>query len=227
MEYEYLPEDSQALRSHVGDGQDLWGADWGASDLEPVRSRLKKFHMANESQRCVYCRQQIIDQHAIHWNIDHIVPKSVVPDYSYFPKNLALCCWGCNQAKGKADPRTRQAVKHASYPSEARHYEAYHPYFDEWEDHFYMDEDSLVIIPRKGSAKAKKTIEMCRLKRLAEIKAQLAMDAKESRAIDTMRELMGKGNQSLILKFIAALDDFSGSKAEFSQLVREMQITGS
>ncbi|QDG87528.1 HNH endonuclease [Pseudarthrobacter sp. NIBRBAC000502770] len=178
--------------------------------------------MTEESQRCVYCREEILDKHGMHWNIDHVVPKSVAPEFTFFPLNLALCCWGCNQAKGTSDPRTKRALKKPIYPSVSQDYRAYHPYFDEWDEHLYKDAESKLVIPRPGSTKGATIIEICNLQRLAARKAELIMNAKESRSIERVRELMKTGDVKTIEGFIQALESFSGSTDEFAALARQI-----
>lgn len=222
VSYVYLPDDVQALQKNVGDGQNICGADWSAPTLEPVRKRLKKHHMAAERQRCVYCHEEILDEHGMHWNIDHVVPKSLAPEFTYFPENLALCCWGCNQAKGKIDPRMKGALRKSSYPSKSQNYLAFHPYFDEWGEHLYKDAETKLFVPRNDSKKGASLIETCNLQRLATRKAQLAMEAKESRSIEKVRELVAAGGGKLVEDVIQALDDFTGSKDEFADLARQI-----
>lgn len=219
--YEYGREDLEKLHV-VGVGQEPWEAAWDEPSLASLRRAVKQHHMDHEMQRCVYCREEIRDEHAMHWNIDHIVPKSIAPNYTYFSKNLALCCWGCNQAKGAHDPRTGRAAKKGQYPSESGDYKAFHPYFDEWDAHFYKDAGSLLIIPRDSSKKAEVTIEVCQLIRIAARQAKLKMEFKTARSIERLSKLVTDENREMFAEIISALNDFSGTKDDFSALLRDM-----
>ncbi len=72
-------------------------------NLEPSKSRIRKFKLAEETTgRCIYCNEYIDSPNNIlrnrNFEVEHIIPRSVLFDDSF--SNKVCACRKCNQDKG-------------------------------------------------------------------------------------------------------------------------------
>lgn len=139
----------------------LTSATWGDDRLADLRSRAKKHYIAEQDNRCCYCAEQWLTEHGRVWDLEHVVPKAVHPDFMFEPRNLAVACPDCNLAKWDNETLTDPRV--TSYPSSAASFVVVHPHFDRWEDH--IDKSGLVFRP--SSEKGIWTVKHCKLGRFA------------------------------------------------------------
>jgi uncharacterized protein (TIGR02646 family) len=58
---------------------------------------IKETLIKETSSKCAYCESKIT--HIDHGDIEHIIPKSVHPDKTFYWDNLTISCKKCNQNK--------------------------------------------------------------------------------------------------------------------------------
>lgn len=63
---------------------------------------VKAALVAETHGKCAYCESKL--QHIHHGDVEHIVPKSLVPEKRFEWENLTLACEICNQNKSDKDP---------------------------------------------------------------------------------------------------------------------------
>lgn len=101
---------------------------------------------------CEYCYTQL-GYSPDPFNVEHIWPRSKGGPAS--AENLALACFGCNNAKGTAttaiDPLTQTLVP------------LYHPRQQRWEDHFRWNSDCTELVGISAIGRA--TIALMKLNR--------------------------------------------------------------
>ena len=156
-------EESASIRVVMSAGG---AAAWEDKNLEVLRRRLKKARVAEQNRHCCFCRQTIPTDHGLSWTLDHVLPRSLYPQFCYELENLAACCHDCNGRKGSHDTLARgERRPPVRLPKRSRAYTIVHPRFDRWEDHIMLVADYLYV-PR--SAKGTETIGVCGLYRYAE-----------------------------------------------------------
>lgn len=78
--------------------------------------------------------------------IDHFLPKSLFPQFTYTPENLVLSCQICNsQFKRSNNFCTIPAAKVKQKYPDASYFSIVHPILDDPECHFELEDNSLVM----------------------------------------------------------------------------------
>jgi uncharacterized protein (TIGR02646 family) len=162
--YTLTDEEKAIVSSHFADY-----TDWDKSNFDSLKENLRN-HLRNEQHnKCCYCNNELgFDIKNV--DIEHIIPKSHMPEFTFSGKNLALSCPACNTIKShKTVFIKNRTIK--KYPINSKNIKIIHPHYDEYEHHIEILDGSIyVALSGKGS----ETITMCELYRLriAEEKAK-------------------------------------------------------
>ena len=81
------------------------------TDIERTRYRhpdIKSALIAETAEKCAYCESKLLHVH--HGDVEHIIPKSLVPEKTVEWNNLTLACEICNQNKSNLDPRAEHII---------------------------------------------------------------------------------------------------------------------
>lgn len=133
--------------------------DWKEGKLEDFKHRVRKFYAKAQNYKCAYCRMDV-SLSTSYFEIEHIVPKSIHPEWMYEPLNLCVVCSICNSVKN--DKEVLLEPKNTELPTKSADYLIVHPHMDNYFDHIDIV-DGLVY---KGlTPKGVKTIEICKLTR--------------------------------------------------------------
>ncbi len=111
-----------------GDGGELSGSEFKAA----FRTHLLKI----QNNRCCYCGRWLVST-AYARHIDHILPKSVYPQFSLDYWNLAVACVECNSLK-KKDVWGCVARDRRKYPGPQAFGDIFHPRFHRYDAHLRM-----------------------------------------------------------------------------------------
>lgn len=134
--------------------------DWEHSALKSFKERVRSHYRKQQNQKCVYCRMDV-SKATSYFNIEHIVPKSVHPEWLYEPLNLCVACTNCNSSKNNQEVLSDKNTK--SLPTESSGYLIIHPHIDRYFEHIEIVDGLLY----KGlTSKGVKTIELCNLTRI-------------------------------------------------------------
>ncbi|CAM3328838.1 HNH endonuclease [Polaromonas hydrogenivorans] len=131
-----------------------------------VRNTIRKHYLKEQSYCCAYCKIEKKETHGLTWDIEHILPKSLFPEYLFEPENLAIACKECNNPKDATNVLTNQSKKPIKYPSRSNDYSIVHPHFDKHHEHF-----EIIVIGKKriyrilNEHKASQTYIACNLSR--------------------------------------------------------------
>lgn len=115
--------------------------DWGAPELEVVRSYVRNHYRTEQNGFCAYCKGVVSIQSANNCHVEHIAPKSKYQNFMFEPKNLCVVCADCNEIKrelevANEEPDTLQKGKGKKrYPRTSSAFKIVHPHFDVWEQH--------------------------------------------------------------------------------------------
>ncbi|WP_044101598.1 HNH endonuclease [Acinetobacter pittii] len=145
------------------------------NNVKTFRSLIRNHYLLNQKLTCFYCRQYIFSTNGLHWQVEHILPKSLFPQFLFEPKNLIVICPRCNGEKGDQNPHVKgnQGRSQKSYPSKSGRFTIVHPLYDAYQDHItripaqhcdYPDHYFLQARTTKGKA----TVRMCYLDRFTQ-----------------------------------------------------------
>lgn len=142
--------------------------DWTNKCLKGFKQRYKDDMRHPQYNRCAYCRTKLNIGNSV-FDIEHIEPRSLHPEWMFLTENLCLSCKRCNTAKGNTEILANPA--NAIYPTTSNGFLMVNPYLDDYFDHIEFIGGFLYHgITPKGIF----TIETCNLSRyeLAESRAE-------------------------------------------------------
>lgn len=163
---------------------------WSEDQAKATRDAIKDHYIAEQGYRCCYCRQKVLSKNKGDWQGDHVIARDTHAQFMFEPRNLAICCRGCNGAK--SNKNVLKNAKRKTFPVNSTDYLIVHPHFDEYDDHIRWF--GQVCAPRK-STKGAKTIEICGLMRFAADFAGLDTDVNDRRFDDLVGKLMTTTNK--------------------------------
>lgn len=135
---------------------------WSHEATASLKSSIKSFCISTQGSRCCYCDRHLGTENHRVWDIDHIVPRSTHPHFTFEPRNLAASCVDCNLAKRDTPVLVNKRRK--TYPKKSDAFHILHPYFDKYTDHILRD--GYIYVGK--TVKGKKTIYTCDLLRFAQ-----------------------------------------------------------
>ena len=139
---------------------------WSDPAVSTFKAAAKTHYLAEQAQTCCYCRKVFPSNNMRIWDLDHILARSVFPEFMFEPRNLAISCVDCNGAKSDKDTSRQSTYRY--FPKRSASYLIVHPHFDEFDDHISVFA-GYIYTPRAGSAKGKETISRCNLTRFADV----------------------------------------------------------
>lgn len=128
----------------------------GEKPSETIKQRyrhkdIKNALLAETAGKCAYCESKI--RHIAHGDIEHIIPKSKVPEKAYDWDNLTIACDMCNENKGD----------YFNADSAQTHEDLVDPYIDDPKEHFLFLRE--ILHPRPDSMRGYKTNYIIKLSR--------------------------------------------------------------
>lgn len=188
------------LRSKIGNVRDAeahWKRNYGK--YQTFKARITSSMKVAQSNRCAYCGTRL---HEKRPHRDHIAPKSPHFQWTFWPLNLVLACYCCNtDCKGERD-----TVSVLAQTYRRTTFTIVHPFLDDPSDHieFELDDMSILVRAKNGSAKGVTTIELFNLMTPERAKER----AKDFLLDDDVEHLQGL-NRSL---FINAIEEMSNHR---------------
>jgi hypothetical protein len=155
--YSFNPGDREILLQVSLNG--LTADVWEDKRLKPVKKRAKDHYIAQQYYRCCYCQVQIPSMNNRLWDMEHVVPKSLHPGFLFEPRNLAVSCPDCNNAK--ANKETLVDPNSVDYPASAEFFMLVHPHLDQWDSHIRKNGDVFKPLTERGTW----TVKECNLGR--------------------------------------------------------------
>lgn len=165
---------------------------WRDDDLMALRSYVRAHYRAAQLGKCAYCRQPVSLQAAANCHVEHIVPKSLYPEFIFEPKNLCVVCADCGEVKRdqetkREEPNTLSGGKRRKrYPTSAAAFLVVHPHFDDYDEHIEIVRGMYIDRSDKGHF----TIGICRLNRKTRAYGWLAPFIDEEEVQDAARRLL-------------------------------------
>lgn len=163
---------------------------WSDDQTKATRDAIKDHYIAEQDCCCCYCRKQVLSRNKGDWQGDHVIARDTHAQFMFEPRNLAICCRGCNGEK--SNKNVLKNAKRKTFPKNSADYIIVHPHFDSYDDHIRWF--GQVCAPR-NSTKGAKTIEVCGLMRFAAEFAGLDTDMNDRRFDDLVGKLMTTTNR--------------------------------
>lgn len=198
----------------------IWN-DLENTNINSFRKDIRNHYLDEQNLTCFYCKQYIFSKNGLHWQVEHILPKSLFPQFLLEPINLIVICPTCNSEKGDQNPLNgNNACNKIKYPSKGSRFKIIHPFYDNYEEHIdkipanhcdYPDHYFLRALTKKG----KNTVKTCDLNRFyQEFTGYKDMKGKQIESTDKFIEDSGisklskKEQRELVQKIINSWDDF-------------------
>jgi uncharacterized protein (TIGR02646 family) len=167
--------------------------DWLKDSLADVRKTAKDDLLRRQKYRCAYCRREIADEIG-RIELDHVVPKSELPQFTYHRLNLVATCKRCNHRKREHNPLRRKAKNRVNYPLAESAYIWVHPYVHKYSKHIRFDGNGFYHAV-KGSPLGLAVITQCALS------SMYLVVANRKRAIMTATESFEEAVLKMLLEF--------------------------
>lgn len=187
---------------------------WDNKCLDGFKGRFRSYMLLQQNYRCVYCRLEL-HPNEVTPEIEHIVPKSLKPNWMYEPFNLCLSCKLCNTIKGhKKETLVNEKVEDIPYDSGS--YKMIHPYLDKYSENIELVGN---VLYRGVTDKGRYTIRLCELNRyrLAAVRAMEQIKSEVSSERKTLLLLAEHGNDALVDNMNALLEEIRNRINVFKQ----------
>ncbi|WP_421184424.1 HNH endonuclease [Aeromonas enteropelogenes] len=131
--YAYTIENKTAIKNIVSEGRGNTSLKiWEHDVLKKTRADIKT-HIINEREngkKCAYCLKSFNNEHNMNIDIEHILPKSKYPKYTFTLKNLAVACKRCNLQIKRDDTSFLTTSFNPRKPFKSEFYKLTHPVID-------------------------------------------------------------------------------------------------
>lgn len=136
--------------------------DWDKNVFDSIKASIVDDLRPKQENKCCYCRTELgFDIKAV--DIEHVIPKSQYPQFTFYTKNLALSCPGCNTSKGKKNVLGKPIKR---YPRSGNNLIIIHPHFDDYFSNIAIHDGAIYEgLNDKGC----ETIKQCKIYRLKEV----------------------------------------------------------
>ncbi len=191
---------SAALVATYDGGPVKDAARWNDTDVDPTRKEIKQHYIAEQRHLCCYCGLPDPAVHGLDWDVEHITPRKLHPEFMFTPENLAVACRECNGHKGSKETLLDPSA--SAYPLTADAFLIVHPHFDDWAEHILRDHLAYAAFTPRGEW----TIKECNLNRFAGRSIGLIYPISDTRYEEPVRRLLDGG---MTLQEIVA--DLSGA----------------
>jgi len=98
-----------------------------------LKKLLRERLMSRQEPRCCYCNRWLLNT-AYASPIEHVLPRSVYPQFAVSARNLAIACYDCNDLK-KKDDWGKYVRSHKQYPGADTTTHFFHPRYHSFDDH--------------------------------------------------------------------------------------------
>lgn len=164
-------------------------SDWEKASLKKLKDTLRNDLLEFQNYSCAYCKREITTEIG-RSELDHIIPCSLVPSFTFVRANLTLTCKRCNHSKKDHNPTTLpteelRVIK--GYINDSEKYLWIHPYVHSYEDHIRIIGDAIFEAVNE-SEKGLAVISKCKLDEISHV-IDLQKSAKLKRARTPMHAI--------------------------------------
>ncbi|MCD5329372.1 HNH endonuclease [Chromobacterium piscinae] len=148
--------------------------------------------VSNSSSRCAYCQDKVF--HGANLNIDHILPASIYPQFTFTKANLVVACVTCNALKSDRDYYTLQNPGRY-YPNSSNNWQCFHPVHHVYAEHidrFVIQTNHIHLRAYIGKTSAGVAICTNLLVNVSEFEAKAVANPNVAQAINNLNTYMAK-----------------------------------
>jgi hypothetical protein len=208
--YQPTEDEKKAIAELKAKG--LETGDWGSQKkgIKSFKNNMREHMYLEQNYKCAYCRIYI-PAGCCNLDREHIVPKSLHPQWMFEPRNLCFACNKCNEYKN--DEEVLSNPKRKNYPSNKEDFLIVNPFLDVYSDNIEIVDD---IIYKGKTEKGKFTIKTCNLSRV-----ELAYERAKIRIDETKDP---ESVQALVLSLLSNSPDIEKVKQELENIVKKYKI---
>lgn len=136
--------------------------------MTSIRKKIRDHYLSSQNYQCCYCKMTKQEDHGLVWDIEHILPKILYPQFTFEPLNLAVSCKECNRAKWNKDVAEKSSNLSNRYLKTSKDITIVHPHLDKYEDHIQViryGENRIFHTTINDSIKGSNTFHACNLMR--------------------------------------------------------------
>jgi hypothetical protein len=148
--------------------------DWKKDSLKGIKDALKDELLPLQKHSCAYCKRPIFSEIG-RVEIDHIIPKTLAPQFTFHKFNLILSCKRCNHRKREHNTSTKSKTTLSTlgkYPRTSGGFCWVHPYIHNYDEHLRIENDC-VFIAINGSANGLAVINICKLDQYKQVVSRM------------------------------------------------------
>ena len=168
-------------------------SDWNKKSLFEIKKQLRDELSELQYYSCSYCKR-IITTEIGQSELDHIIPCSEAPAFTFSRANITLTCKRCNHFKSNHNPTKHTPLSQLlSYPNDANNYVWIHPYLHIYEQHIQIIKDC-IYTANNNSINGLAVISVCHLDQLQQVISmkKTAIIKKAKNPISALLQLAGE-----------------------------------
>ncbi|QEO18836.1 HNH endonuclease [Acetobacter vaccinii] len=170
--------------------QRLWSKLYDDTPLGPKVHNGIRNYVLKTSVRCAYCQDRIF--HNANFNIDHVLPSAIFPQFTFTPQNLVAACVTCNAIKKETNFYTATSCM-SQYPLANYSWGSFHPKL-----HLYNDHIRMIFIHtnhfavRAFMGKSPEGVNLCKnfLKEVTEFTTKSPANPSIAHAVDSLQNFI-------------------------------------
>lgn len=171
---------------------------WDAPEVENVKKEAKDHYKKEQKYQCAYCGNRILVTNNSVWDLDHIIPKDLAPQFMFHPENLCISCRDCNGYKRTKPVTSYSRLPKRKYPDHTK-FVVVHPHYDHYSNHIRIISNSIYLaLTDKGQY----TIEVCGLSRFFRMKLDYSEPVEFVELIREYHDLLSNENDPIIIKHL-------------------------
>lgn len=189
------------------DRSSLWSNFYSeGSQGKYIHGKIGEYLKNIQIDYCCYCQEKIL--HNKNFNIDHVLPRQIYPQFSFKMENFAAACITCNAIKTNND--WFKLPIPSDYPKQATALACYHPNLHNFNDHIDMiciQSNRIYLRAYSGKTNKGKALVEKHLKSLCIYSAKTMGSPNVATAIENLTIFLGKtaGEKNDIKNFISKI----------------------
>lgn len=135
--------------------------------MTSIRKKIRDHFLNAQDYACCYCKMTKQEDHGLVWDVEHILPKVLYPQFTFEPLNLATACKECNREKWNKDIAIHSSKLNVRYAT-STNISIVHPHLDNYEDHLKViryGKNKIFHTRVNNSIKGNNTFIVCNLMR--------------------------------------------------------------
>ncbi|MCU4316648.1 HNH endonuclease [Acinetobacter bereziniae] len=167
--FNFTQTEVEYIKNHDINDSNYW--DNTNEPMTSIRKKIRQHFLLAQNYQCCYCKMTKEEDHGLVWDVEHILPKILYPQFTFVPLNLAVSCKECNRSKWNNDIVVDKSKINTKYLSNSSNIAIIHPNLDKYEEHIQViryGENRIFHTTVNDSIKGRNTFHLCNLMRFLE-----------------------------------------------------------